>query len=455
MNIHDPKTTICRLRWDYPIINFGRREARLCCRTPGKYITDEEIAQHGKDVFLNNDFQVARRLEMLQGVKHPDCNTCWRLEANKMQSPRLNHRDFMHHMAERGLVPPDHSSDTFNEFAATVGLDSPILQSHNPDMLEISLGNFCDMKCMYCSHHYSTQWASEMIKYGDIAQVSYDKEFPEPDPAFEELFWEWFNDTGKLSIKRIGIIGGEPLIMPRFYQFIDRLIGCYDGQNTPTKVSLWVVTNMNTPPAYYQKFMNYLPKLTKHFKVEIHASMESMGKQAEYIRNGVIWDRFESNIRNLLKSDHQVEFGFQMAINALNIPHLKDYLMWVKSLHDQYKKPIALKQNIISFPDWQSPLVLTPDFADYLDDTIKWLNDVKDSMMLVPDEWGKWTRYPKFLAGIANGIRTTGPDDYRKAKFYSWFKQYDQRRNLSFLDTFPHHEEFWNLCKDIHDRQSQ
>jgi hypothetical protein len=31
--------------------------------------------------------------------------------------------------------------------------------------------------------------------------------------------------------------------------------------------------------------------------------------------------------------------------------------------------------------------------------------------------------------------------------FYNWFTEYDRRRKLNFLETFPEMENFWNLCK--------
>jgi pyruvate-formate lyase-activating enzyme len=444
----NPENTICRLRWDYPIVNFDRNDSRLCCRTPGQTISSDEMIKHGTDAFLNNDFQLQRRLEMLKGIKHADCKSCWKLEDNNMASPRLGSHDFMKTMQKRGLIP-DEYKDNFHKFAESVTIDSPILKSYSPDMFEISLGNLCDMKCMYCSHHYSTQWAAELIKHNEISKENYEKEFPQ-DKSYEDLFWKWFNETGKHSLKRIGIIGGEPLIMPKFYEFMDNLLEAYkELPEKKKKVTIWIVTNMNNPKLYFDKFINSIPKITEFFNLEVHASMESMGKQAEYIRNGVNWDRFESNVRTLLKGKHDIAFGFQMAISALNIPQFKDYLIWVKSLHDEYNHPIALKQNIISYPDWQSPLILTQDFAHYLYDTIDWLNTVKDDMMLVDDEYGKWTRYPNYLDGIAKGIMTTQPDYDKRKKFYNWFTKYDSRRNLNFLETFPLHAEFWEHCKSL------
>jgi hypothetical protein len=443
----DPKNTICRLRWDYPVINFGRREARTCCRTPGQPIKDQEISKHGADVFLNNDYQIQRRFEMLKGVRHPDCSSCWKLEDHGASSPREREDKFVPAMIQRGLMTREQGRD-FDQFARSVTIDDPILQSHNPYLLEISLGNQCDMKCMYCSYHYSTQWAVELIKHGDLRQEQYDAEFQEHDLEYEEIFWAWFNEVGKKSLRKIGIIGGEPLIVPRFYSFIDRLIESYrDMPEKKKTVTLWLVTNMNTPRAYFERFLESIPRISEFFKLEIQVSMESTGAQAEYIRNGINWNRFESNVRTLLSSDHDFGFGFQIAINALNIPHLKDFLMWAKELHDTYGRPVALKQNMVSFPDWQSPMVLTPDFADHLDEAISWLLMVSGKMMPVDDKWGKWSRYPRFLQGVANSIRKSSDNPAMRRKFYEWFSTYDRRRNLDFKATFPHHSEFWKLCE--------
>jgi hypothetical protein len=445
-----PKNTICSLRWDYPIVSFGRREARTCCRTPGKHITDQEIGQHGINAFLNNDFQIQRRLEMLKGIRHPDCSTCWKLEDHGASSPRLGQQDFTSRMMRLGLMSTEQGKD-FDTFARSVTIDDPILRSHHPQILEISLGNHCDMKCMYCSYHYSTQWTVEMIKNGELRQEQYDSEFPDSDQKYEDLFWEWFDSVGKHSLTRIGIIGGEPLITPKFYPFIERLLESYTSMpERKKKVTLWLVTNMNTPRTYLDKFLSAIPRISEFFNLEIHASMESIGAQAEYIRNGINWNRFESNVREILSSGLEFEFGFQMAINALNIPHLKDFLMWAKELHDTYQRPIALKQNVVSYPEWQSPLILTPDFADHLYETIAWLMTVSDGMMVVSDEWGKWTRYSGFLNGIAKGIRNSRPNPLIRRKFYEWFSAYDRRRKLDFLATFPHHAEFWETCESAY-----
>ena len=337
--------------------------------------------------------------------------------------------------------------------ASVRGLDHPALTSTSPYMLEISLGNTCDLKCMYCSHHYSTQWATERIKYGEITQEQYDREFPKAAPSFDAKFWDWFNQIGRYHLHRLGIIGGEPLIMPEFYTFVDKLIASVDeiADQRKEKMTFWIVTNLNTPPNYLEKLFNYLPKLTEVFKVEVLVSMESIGKRAEYIRNGVNWDKFTGNLDKLLsRTDLKFDFGFIMSLNALNITSIKSFIEFTENLYVKYQRPVALKQNIISFPSWQSPMILTPDFADHLDYAVEYMKTNVSKMPVVSDYYGRYDQYIIYLENLSNSIRNnTGNYDEDRKKFVPWFNTYDERRKLNFSEVFPEYTEFYSMCKGL------
>ena len=45
-----------------------------------------------------------------------------------------------------------------------------------------------------------------------------------------------------------------------------------------------------------------------------------------------------------------------------------------------------------------------------------------------------------WVSGDVNDVR---------ASFYKWFKQYDERRKVNFLETFPEYKEFYNMCKEL------
>jgi len=452
----DPLTTICDLKWNYPIFNLERGEFRSCCRTPSKRVNAVDIEKLGSDAFLNSPDMIQSRLDLVNGKRHADCQSCWNLEDSGMQSPRQGGEEFWHHLQKRNHINKDAHFNIDNlkiELGKITDITNPALKSYHPYMLEVSLGNTCDMKCMYCSHHYSTQWATERIKYGEITQEQYDLEFPKAPDSFDETFWKWF-DTVKIYLGRLGIIGGEPLIMPEFYSFVDKCIKKIDQVKhlRRKKITFWIVTNMNTPPNYLEKLFNYLPKLTETFNVEILVSMESLGPRAEYIRNGVDWNRFTSNLDKLLaKKDLSFNFGFILSINALNISNLKDFIQFAEGLYHKHGRPVALKHNIVSFPDWHSPFILTPDFADHIDYCIEYMKFREPDMPSIEyDHHGRWDQYILFLENLSKSIRDNKDDKTGlRKKFYEWHQVYSQRRKKNIYEIFPDYKDFFDLCKGL------
>ena len=195
----DPMNTVCDLKWNYPIFNMDRGEFRSCCRTPSNKVTEEDLQTIGIDAFSNSDREKLGRLALIKGIRDKDCQSCWNLEDRGVKSPRHTTERFNWFLQQKNLIPKNKpfKEEELTEYLASVeGLDHPALTSTSPYMLEISLGNTCDLKCMYCSHHYSTQWATERIKYGEITQEQYDREFPKAAPSFDAKFWEWFNEVG-------------------------------------------------------------------------------------------------------------------------------------------------------------------------------------------------------------------------------------------------------------------
>lgn len=446
------KDTLCDLSWNYPIVNFGRGEIRTCCRTPAEKITDQMIDCYQEDVISNTPKQKERRVSLMRGLKHADCSSCWKIEENGGKSPRHDVEKFFPIAQTKGLLNLE--NPTIEELESIIqdhDKENKLSVSEEPYMLEISMGNTCDMKCMYCSHHYSTQWAVEKIKFGEISQAQYDREFPKAPDRFIEMFWKWFESTGVKSLNRIGIIGGEPLIMPELYPLLDRFIEVYQNYSEKHKqVNLWIVTNLNTPPKYLKKLFEYIPKLSTVFNVEILVSMEALGPKAEYIRNGLDWNRFESNIHNLLSNKFEIEFGFIMSLNALSITDLPNFLKFAKGLNDKYDIPISLKHNVITYPSWQSPTILTRDFSKYVVEAIYYILSVHKTIHRVNDVWGQWDKYIEFLLGIKKMIEKEDNALLQDRKtFVSWFDTYDKRRNLNLLNTFPEYAEFYNFCKKL------
>jgi hypothetical protein len=137
-------------------------------------------------------------------------------------------------------------------------------------------------------------------------------------------------------------------------------------------------------------------------------------------------------------------------VNALNITSLKDFIEYTKTLNEKHGRPVTLKQNLISFPSWQSPMILSQEFIPYIQDTIQYLNDNANSMPVVKDPLGSWSAYAKFLQTIIDGINNQSIDRLSdRKKFAEWFDTYDSRRGLKLTGTFPEYTDFYNMCKGL------
>jgi hypothetical protein len=88
-------------------------------------------------------------------------------------------------------------------------------------------------------------------------------------------------------------------------------------------------------------------------------------------------------------------------------------------------------------------------FLPYFDKILDFIKDNKDEVDTTKFsdlEYERFRRVRDYFATV------TYPEDRIKEgriDFYNWFTEYDKRRNVNFLETFPEMEEFWNMCKDL------
>jgi organic radical activating enzyme len=461
-----PDKVMCRFKWDYPIVNLMSGHIRNCCRTPKQVITEAQLQQYGKDAIMNLPYERERRLEKLQGITHQDCQSCLQLEATGVPAPRTGTKGFIEdYWARRDPETvkskwPD-KFQTFRTDAMTI--NSPEVYSQHVSMLEIVLGNICDLKCTYCSAHYSNQWAKELIEFGEMSKESYQEVFPEAPPSLEKVFWEWFYDVARYSVKRINFLGGEPTYIPKFYTILEKLRVAYEDLEkgkVDWPVELGVITNLNCTEQTLNKFISHLDPLSKHFALRIEPSMEALGVRAEYIRQNLSWDRFERNIRTLLSfvkekqyTSDQFILSFQMALNTFSISSLPGFLRWTQSLIEEYQIPIGLAQNVVSFPRHHNPLILTPDFAYYIEDAIEILkkHEEANDRYLKNSHWASaWSNFrTKHLEGIYESILNEQRSEFlmeSREQFFDFVNKIKSRRGKDFETLFPEYRHFYQIC---------
>lgn len=289
---------------------------RLCCTTVQDIPTDNgynlfDANRHTIEDYWNSDRMKEIRKKMIAGEKIRDCERCYRQEEQGVQSLRSTYRmqDYIKNTLPDG---------TFTEPATT---------------MQVQMGNICNLKCKMCSQMYSHMHGLET------------KEIGEQDP--EWLHWvkeqganvnNWTNELGikqewyknkeikskifqhiSNNIKNLTVIGGEPTLIPEFYEMFDYC----DKQGTLGDKSVTIVTNLTNANS---KLTAWLPKL-KDWK--IWASVDGVGERTEYIRYPSKWNKILESLqfyRNLLGKNGNITLS--PAVQLLNIDQLDDIIKW-------------------------------------------------------------------------------------------------------------------------------
>jgi hypothetical protein len=450
--------TICEYAWDYTILMLSRKEMRNCCRTMTNKLTSADLA-NGKDLVKNFTPIIQLKKDLLSGVQNNACKTCWQIEKTGAKSPRSGINNFSK-FVQRNLWKNDSIPTIKSRLLNISDQDrEDVLNIDTTRMVELSLGNTCDLKCMYCHSHYSSQWAAEQLKYGEIKVIEIEKELSKyEDNEFENTWWDWFENKAAYTVDCINFIGGEPLIISKFYKYIDRIINFYNTHSTiQPEITISVVSNFNTPSKQFEMFLNCVEKLVTHgkFKIDMNVSMEQIGERAEFVRTGTNWQLLTTNINYFLEFMKRVDvykpkriiFNLQIALNALCISALPEFIKYVIDLQKNNSNIlINLRQNQISFPQWMSPYILPTTYSVYIDETIQLLENEKvDNSKYT--EFGKWNSYIVFLKAVKNGILNPAKHSQPRIEFVKNIDKLTSRRNLDFPKTFPEMTDFYNECK--------
>lgn len=399
--------TLCTNLWNHAVVDLAKKKTRACCKTYPVQLTEQDIKIYNKDVFLNlPTFKEDRKL-MLEGGKPIRCETCWKLE----DAGKFSFRD-----------GPAQWQNYFSK------LDyKDFTESHHPNNLDIQLDNLCDLKCLYCNEEYSSQWQMEKQKFGDIK--SYTAVDPDSE-QFTELFFEWFH-TVKDNFDRIAFLGGEPLISPRFYQYLDRILACYDN-NFPDALEINIITNLNTSPVYFKRFTDTLKKYKDRIKFNINISMEAAGKQAEAIRHGVNYELFKQNFEELAKIDNII-LSTITSVNVLSLSTLHEYLSFLTGLESKYNINIIIYPNLISNPSHLQVGLLPKELGvEFLNRSLRVLENTRH------------TNYIQFLNALSDkfNFENLKNSDQHK-QLVAELDKLSIRRNINYKGIFHEYEYIW------------
>lgn len=183
-------------------------------------------------------------------------------------------------------------------------------------MIDISMGNFCNLKCRMCGPHNSTLWNSDFKLLVENSLIK--------DPGINFSAYQLSdNDIAKLSehIESVEgnifleLKGGEPLIMPQTKALIDKLVTLKNSK----KITMLIVTNGTIIP-------KWITEVNEKFnKLQLVVSIDGVGEVFNYIRGT---EKFSYNecLKNIryYRSLGNIDLRFNVVVQNLNIHQILD-----------------------------------------------------------------------------------------------------------------------------------
>lgn len=385
--------------------------ALLCCqsRTPLEDNNGKKILWHTHT--LDDAWASPTRKEIQsaldQGIQHPNCNACWDEENAGGKSRR------------------QWQNDTDIEYA-----DTPDV----PRLLDLKLGNICNLSCRTCNPGVSTHWYRdwwEVIEKNNNNFKTFDEyvtgvystiklSYSPDNTKFWNRLLEWLPHA-----QYIDIYGGEPMLAHRLFEVLQHSIDL--GYNKHQHL------HFNTNCTIWNQA--YIDILSQFKTVYIDLSIDGLYEQYDYMRHGEIWDVVVANMERYYEYQRQYDHHtlcICITVSNLNVYYIDEIWEYFES------KNINIHYNIAHQP-FHINLKTIPA-ATRQQVTEKLLNN-KDSK--------KNESYLQSVQPVIDYMNNVTDSQEEKTGWKDFVRitsELDIRRKQNFATTFP---EYYQLLKEF------
>lgn len=442
--------SFCMAKWMHSTIhlNLGRTHS---CHLPHHHVIPLKEIKKNPSALHNTSYKKDLRKMMLKGKRPSECQTCWDIE----DLPEKRYSD-RHFRGQDSWIKPFYEEVTSSKWDKDI----------NPSYLEVSFSSTCNFKCSYCGPTYSTAWIQEIEDKGGYKLSNFTDHqslfwlkaqglMPITDEVnpYVDAFWKWW-PTLKKQLMFFRLTGGEPLLIPDTF----KLLTLIDEEPLP-HLELSVNSNLGVPEKQFDKFMVLAKSIVENKKVKhfmMHTSLDTYGEQAEYIRHGLDFKRFESYVERYLTELPTSSISFTCTFNALSIVGFIPFLEWVISLRKRFAavgRQIYIDLPHLKYPAFMSCAVLSPDYLDHMKKIIAFMEEREDNRFgIKPAETLKMKRILDWMESKRPQNKKEEQELYKHQRdFYSFFSEHDKRRGTDFNKVFPQMTEFYQYCKKLAD----
>jgi len=430
--------SFCPLPWNFQAIqNNGC--IRICCQMNstaerGTLFKEDGTPYNARIDNLNEvrnaQFIKDVRKTMLNGKWHKSCQRCQSEEESGLSSRRqYEQRNWPMHTIEW--------AESITTKDGTLDLNkSPLVY------YDLRFGNLCNLACRMCGPEDSHTWykdhvALEGTKFIDthgIVKLEKNEKGRWTTDHYNwhksYKFWEQL-EANLINIQHVYMAGGEPLMIERHYEFLQK---CID-ENVASNIILEYNTNLTN---VQQRVLD----MWVHFKeVRIGASVDGYGEVLEYQRYPAKWSAIEENLHKIDRLPNNVMAWIACTVTTANIFHLPDFMLW--KLEQKFKKINAHKvKPIISYHVAHRPW---PSCIRVLPSEIK--KQVVDHYEQKKIEFKKYDDYVikeanKILNGVTKYMNAKDEDTHR-SYFIHFTRDLDKLRNQDITKIVPQYKELF------------
>ena len=155
------------------------------------------------------------------------------------------------------------------------------------------------------------------------------------------------------TLDELRITGGEPMMSGHLWKLLD----WFKENKGASKTRIAINSNLQCNSEQIYKLLDRADSAP----LDIYTSNESLVLQAEYIRDGLEWSTWATNMHLLAGSGKLRGLHNMCTINALCLETLPEFLSYLLKFKEMYGRDYpSFTLNILRFPSFQSALTL-PD----------------------------------------------------------------------------------------------
>lgn len=432
--------SLCLAKWMQTSLHLTTGHTNSCYHPPLHKIDPDEIIAN-PSALHNTSQKKLSRWGMTTGIYPDECSYCWNTE----KTGNLSDRHY------RSGEP--WAAAHYDQIIA----EDPKTWNANPTYVEVNFSNVCNLRCSYCSPQFSSSWAQEINRYGayptsnkhnDPSYFSGDRRvIPQREHnPYLEAFWKWWPELYP-QLKHFRMTGGEPTMDKNTYKVFDYVLA-----NPKPDLHLNTTSNFSQEPVVFDKYLDYVKRLCDGENIEHFmqfVSVDTWGKQAEYIRDGLDFELLKTNVeRFLTEVPSRNSLTFIITMSNLAIPNVEKLLSWILELRNKHSityQRIWFDTPLLRQPTWQTLQIMPPSYRFKLQKTVDWMATQQETVE---------TRFHGFkdyevqrLQRVVDQMTTSFDTTGSMANFYHFFNEHDKRRKTNFLNTFPEMSDWWDECK--------